>query len=104
MTHHIKYPEHWTDVDALHNCLWKRFPMDRFEFIPSAGESAPEYSGTTLPPEPVFIAIRGVQPRVAFFDKVGEAVAEFLREGSRSGEGECLRQDSSEGALLVKIA
>jgi len=104
MIHHIKFPKNWIQLDDLHNYLWKRFPMDRFDFIESAGESAPVYAGTSLPPQPVFFAIRGEQPKTAFFDAMSEAIDEFMRLGDCLPESEGLQEGANQGAAQLKIA
>lgn len=100
MIHHIKHSKNWSLVNELHDHLWKSFPMDQFEFIPTSGEITPEYSGTILPVDPIFVVMQGEQPKVAFFDDVSLAIQAFL-----SGQSaEAPEEDAVESTAKRNVA
>ena len=79
MKHDIKHPANWPPLDDLHTYLWKRFPMDRFEFVESSEHPVPEYAGTNLSSLPVFSVFSGAR-EMSFFEEVKQAVQDFVSD------------------------
>ncbi len=80
MTHRITLPMEWSQQDAFHDYLWKKFPLDRFVFVRNEGPSVPEYTETTYEvycPSAKALVTTSTE---SYATEITEAIEDFLSE------------------------